>query len=162
MGPLGVPELIFIFVLALLIFGPKKLPELGRSFGKGMAEFRRASNELKATFQREMDAIDHENREVKDVAKSFQRDISSHYYDDSKDNYYSDYGQSASSSETSAKPSTQPADDKKSEGETALLTSESHASNGGVPESSNGRIDSPGPSNADNQSPPDTSVVKSS
>ena len=44
---LGVPELIFILVLALLIFGPKRLPEIGRTLGKGMAEFRKASNELK-------------------------------------------------------------------------------------------------------------------
>ena len=43
MGPLGIPELIFIFALALLIFGPRKLPELGRTFGKSMAEFRRTS-----------------------------------------------------------------------------------------------------------------------
>jgi sec-independent protein translocase protein TatA len=43
---LGAPELIFILVLALLIFGPKKLPQLGRTLGKGMAEFRRASTEL--------------------------------------------------------------------------------------------------------------------
>ncbi|MFL6290430.1 MAG: twin-arginine translocase TatA/TatE family subunit, partial [Thermoanaerobaculia bacterium] len=49
MGPLGVPELIFIFVLALLIFGPKRLPEIGRTIGKGMAEFRKASTELKRT-----------------------------------------------------------------------------------------------------------------
>ena len=48
MGPLGVPETIFIFVLALLIFGPKKLPELGKTIGKAMTEFRRASSELKA------------------------------------------------------------------------------------------------------------------
>ena len=58
MGPLGVQEMIFIFVAALVIFGPKKLPELGKQLGKGMAEFRRASSELKGTFQREMDNIE--------------------------------------------------------------------------------------------------------
>ena len=58
MGPLGIPETIAIFVLALLIFGPKKLPELGRNIGKAMTEFRRASSELKATFDREMNAIE--------------------------------------------------------------------------------------------------------
>ncbi|MEZ5364175.1 MAG: TatA/E family twin arginine-targeting protein translocase [Bryobacterales bacterium] len=62
MGPIGFQEMIFIFVFALLIFGPKKLPELGRTFGKGMAEFRRASNELKSTFQREMDNIERETK----------------------------------------------------------------------------------------------------
>jgi sec-independent protein translocase protein TatA len=51
---LGVPELIFIFLLALLIFGPKKLPEIGRTLGKGMAEFRKASNELTRTLNAEI------------------------------------------------------------------------------------------------------------
>lgn len=53
-GSLGAPELIFIFVLALLLFGPKKLPELGRALGKSFAEFRRATTELKTTFEREI------------------------------------------------------------------------------------------------------------
>ena len=48
MGPLGRPEMVFIFLLALLLFGPKKLPEMGRTLGKAITEFRRASNELKA------------------------------------------------------------------------------------------------------------------
>jgi TatA/E family protein of Tat protein translocase len=43
---IGAPELIFILILALLIFGPKRLPQIGRTLGKGMAEFRRASTEL--------------------------------------------------------------------------------------------------------------------
>lgn len=91
MGPLGVPELIFIFVLALLIFGPKKLPQLGKTFGKSMAEFRRASNDLRATFQREMDAIDRENQEVKDIARDVKKDFeTSTYYDDADDDYYDD------------------------------------------------------------------------
>jgi sec-independent protein translocase protein TatA len=94
MGPIGVPEMIFIFVLALLIFGPKKLPELGRSFGKGLAEFRRASNELKSTFQREMDNIEAETRQVKETASEVSRDVKTSYYDDTEDDYYSDYGSS--------------------------------------------------------------------
>jgi sec-independent protein translocase protein TatA len=51
---LGVPELIFIFLLALLIFGPKKLPEIGRTLGRGMSEFRKASNELTRTLNAEI------------------------------------------------------------------------------------------------------------
>ena len=51
MGSIGVPELIFIFVVALIVFGPRKLPELGKSLGKGLAEFRKASNELRSTFE---------------------------------------------------------------------------------------------------------------
>ena len=51
---LGVPELIFIFVLALLIFGPKRLPELGRTVGRGLAEFRKASTDLQRTINSEL------------------------------------------------------------------------------------------------------------
>jgi sec-independent protein translocase protein TatA len=54
MGPLGVPELIIIFVVALVIFGPRKLPELGRSLGKSLSEFKRASNELRNTLDEEI------------------------------------------------------------------------------------------------------------
>jgi sec-independent protein translocase protein TatB len=51
---LGFPEMLFIFVLALIIFGPKKLPEIGRQIGKGLAEFKRASNEFQAQIQDEV------------------------------------------------------------------------------------------------------------
>jgi TatA/E family protein of Tat protein translocase len=54
MGSLGLPELAFIFVLALLVFGPKKMPEIGRTLGRGMAEFRKAANELKRTVNTEL------------------------------------------------------------------------------------------------------------
>ena len=64
MGPIGVPEMIFIFVLALLIFGPRKLPELGRNLGKALSEFRRASNELRSTVEDEMRNLEREAREV--------------------------------------------------------------------------------------------------
>ena len=57
---LGPSELIMIFVVALLVFGPKKLPELGRSLGKGLAEFRRASTELRGSLEREMQSIEQE------------------------------------------------------------------------------------------------------
>jgi sec-independent protein translocase protein TatA len=53
-GPVGVPELIIIFTIALIIFGPRKLPELGKSLGKSLAEFKRASNELKHTLDEEI------------------------------------------------------------------------------------------------------------
>ena len=64
MGPIGVPEMIFIFVLALLIFGPRKLPELGRNLGKALAEFRRTSNELRATVEDEMRNLERDARET--------------------------------------------------------------------------------------------------
>ena len=53
-GSVGVPELIIIFTIALIIFGPRKLPELGKSLGKSLAEFKRASNELKSTLDEEI------------------------------------------------------------------------------------------------------------
>jgi TatA/E family protein of Tat protein translocase len=53
-GSIGMPELIIIFVIALVIFGPRKLPELGRSLGKSLSEFKRASNELKSTLEEEI------------------------------------------------------------------------------------------------------------
>jgi TatA/E family protein of Tat protein translocase len=54
-GPLGFQEVLLILVLALLIFGPKKLPEIGRTIGKGMAEFRRATSDLKRSIETEVD-----------------------------------------------------------------------------------------------------------
>ena len=63
MGPIGVPELIIIFVVALLVFGPRKLPELGKSLGRGLSEFRRASNELRNTLEEEVRVIEQEPSE---------------------------------------------------------------------------------------------------
>jgi sec-independent protein translocase protein TatA len=48
------PELVIIFVIALIIFGPRKLPELGKSLGRSINEFKRASNELKSTLEDEI------------------------------------------------------------------------------------------------------------
>jgi len=54
MPSLGMQEIIVIFVLALIVFGPRKLPELGKTLGKGLAEFKKASNELKQTWEEEV------------------------------------------------------------------------------------------------------------
>src|SRR5271165_6604105 len=59
---LGMPEMIFIFLLALVIFGPKKLPELGRQLGKVLAEFKKASNDFKSQLETEMLNIELEER----------------------------------------------------------------------------------------------------
>jgi sec-independent protein translocase protein TatA len=53
-GSIGMPELLIILTIALIIFGPRKLPELGRSLGKSLSEFKRASNELKHTLDEEI------------------------------------------------------------------------------------------------------------
>ncbi len=57
-GSLGIPELVMIFIVALLLFGPRKLPEIGRTVGKALSEFRRASNDLKRTLEDEVAADD--------------------------------------------------------------------------------------------------------
>lgn len=54
LGSIGMPELLVILLFALLIFGPRKLPELGRSLGRSLTEFKRASNELKSTLEEEI------------------------------------------------------------------------------------------------------------
>ena len=55
---LGLPEMIFIFFLALIIFGPKKLPEVGRQIGRALNEFKRASNEFKSHIESEISQLD--------------------------------------------------------------------------------------------------------
>jgi sec-independent protein translocase protein TatA len=69
MGTLGIQEMIVIFVIALVLFGPKKLPELGRTIGKAITEFRRASNDLKASFEREMHTLERESQSISQVAQ---------------------------------------------------------------------------------------------
>jgi sec-independent protein translocase protein TatA len=83
MGTLGIPEMMFIFTLALLLFGPKKLPELGRTVGKALAEFRRAQSELKATFDREMKNLERESESLKEATNNYYQD--SYNYDHSYD-----------------------------------------------------------------------------
>ena len=68
MGPLGFQELIIIFVIALLVFGPKKLPELGKSLGKGIREFKRATDDLKANW-------DDHVRDVEETANDIKNDV---------------------------------------------------------------------------------------
>ena len=68
MGSLGMQEIIIIFVLALIIFGPRKLPEIGKSLGKGLSEFRRASNELKQTWEEEV-RLEKERETMSDILK---------------------------------------------------------------------------------------------
>jgi sec-independent protein translocase protein TatB len=59
---IGMPELLVILIVALLIFGPKKLPDLARSLGKGLAEFKRASRDLKSTIDQEMEKEETEEK----------------------------------------------------------------------------------------------------
>ncbi len=78
-GTLGTPEMIFIFLLALVLFGPKELPELGRKVGRALTEFRRASNELKSTFDRELKSLEAETN-LKEVQNDLQLDTYNYDY----------------------------------------------------------------------------------
>jgi TatA/E family protein of Tat protein translocase len=61
MGSIGMPEMLVILVIALIIFGPRKLPELGKSLGKSLAEFKRASNDLRNTLEDEIKVEEQQN-----------------------------------------------------------------------------------------------------
>jgi TatA/E family protein of Tat protein translocase len=104
MGTVGVQEMIVIFVVALVLFGPKKLPELGRTIGKALTEFRRASSDLKATFEREMHTLERENESLKEATSKVTSDIQSTYsYDELP---YYDSGAYGSGSHDSTTPQT--------------------------------------------------------
>ena len=68
-GSVGVPELIIIFTIALIIFGPRKLPELGKSLGRSLAEFKRASNELKNTLDEEIRMEERKSQERQEAPR---------------------------------------------------------------------------------------------
>jgi TatA/E family protein of Tat protein translocase len=70
-GSIGLPELLLIFVIALLLFGPRKLPDIGKSLGKAMGEFRRASNDLQRSLEEEVaaDELRAAKREVQEAVK---------------------------------------------------------------------------------------------
>ena len=65
MGPIGMPEMLVILVIALVVFGPRKLPELGRSLGRSLNEFKRASNELRSTLEDEIRIEDQRDQRAK-------------------------------------------------------------------------------------------------
>lgn len=81
-GSLGVPEMMLIFVVALILFGPRQMPQIGKSIGKALGEFRRASNEFKRTIEDEVAGQDlmeikKDLEEVRDVGRDIGNDIGS-------------------------------------------------------------------------------------
>ena len=72
-GTLGMPELVLIFVVALLLFGPRQLPQIGRTIGRALGEFRRASNDFKRTIEDEVASED--LREIKKDLQIVGRDL---------------------------------------------------------------------------------------
>lgn len=100
MWSLGWQETMFIFLLALLIFGPKKLPELGKTIAKGLGEFRRASTDLKSTFDREMANIERETQDVKQDLDKYTSEVTN--YDSYYENSYYDSGYDSSSTDSTS------------------------------------------------------------
>ncbi len=75
MGSLGMQEIVIIFIIALIIFGPRKLPELGKTIGKGLSEFKKASNELKQTWEDEV-RLDKEKESMTEIIDDVKKDAS--------------------------------------------------------------------------------------
>lgn len=71
-GPFGLPELLVIMAIALVIFGPRRLPELSRSLGRALAEFRKGSDDLRRSLEREIHQVDREVR-IDDEAPRVER-----------------------------------------------------------------------------------------
>jgi sec-independent protein translocase protein TatA len=81
LGSLGMPELIVIFVIALVIFGPRKLPELGRSLGRGIAEFKKATTDLQNTLEQEINADEQRTKAAEGAAQTVAHDDATHRAD---------------------------------------------------------------------------------
>src|SRR2546427_13194144 len=80
MGQLGFSEMLVIFIIALLVFGPKKLPELGKSLGKGIREFKKATEELKSSWEDQVKDIATPLNEVKRDINNMGQDMKSDFY----------------------------------------------------------------------------------
>ena len=80
MGQLGFSEMLMIFVIAFLVFGPKKLPELGKSLGKGIREFKKATEELKSNWEDQVKDITQPLNDVKQDIHSMGQNIKTDLY----------------------------------------------------------------------------------
>ncbi|MBM3311953.1 MAG: twin-arginine translocase subunit TatB [Candidatus Aminicenantes bacterium] len=75
-GNIGLMEMVVIMAIALLIFGPKKLPEVGRTIGKALREFRKSTEEIKGRFEDEIKASEFKSiqDDIKDIKKGLSED----------------------------------------------------------------------------------------
>lgn len=69
-GSIGLPEMIFIMAIALLVFGPKKLPEIGRTVGKAIREFKKSTEDIKGKFEEQIRA-----EEFKSIRDDLKKDL---------------------------------------------------------------------------------------
>ena len=110
-GTLGFPEMIIIFLLALVLFGPNKLPEIGRTIGKAITEFRKASSELKETFTTEYRNLERETESLKQATTETIEQATQATNDYPYDNSYSyDYSSSYESQDSTEGSNGNPAD----------------------------------------------------
>src|SRR5512141_292217 len=96
MGPIGVQEMVVIFLVALVLFGPKKLPELGKTIAKAVTKFRRAQSDLKATFEREMHSIERETESLREATRQAAVDLTNYGDIDVLGSSHGSYDQRAS------------------------------------------------------------------
>ena len=106
MGQLGFSEILVIFVIALLVFGPKKLPDLGKSLGKGIREFRKATDELKSSWEEQVKDISAPLNDVKKDIHNMREDLKSDFYNSIESESGPDHSTTTNpaASETSSHP----------------------------------------------------------
>ncbi|WP_324199435.1 twin-arginine translocase TatA/TatE family subunit [Chthonomonas sp.] len=138
MGPLGFQEMVVIFILALVLFGPKKLPELGRMLGKAVNEFRKAKNELRMTWEAHMAEIERETRETTPSYNSLNAPSTdySHYSYSYEDYDYYGAGQPSDAHPSEPQPEAPAATPQISAPEVRPVAGTVARSNGVAPESS--------------------------
>jgi Tat protein translocase TatB subunit len=137
MGPIGWQETVLIFIVALMLFGPKELPKIGKTIAKALNDFKRASNELKDTWQRELTELERETQDIRsEITKEtdqISQSTSSYgesYYNQDSSYDYGAYGYPATSTDSSTS-STEPAP-----ADAAQLTSGEGTPSSGLPASS--------------------------
>lgn len=115
MGPIGMPEMVVIFIVALMLFGPKELPKIGRTVAKTLNDFKRASNELKDTWQRELSDLERETQDIRSEITKETEQISQttssygeSYYNQDSSYDYGSYGYPETPADSTAS-STEPA-----------------------------------------------------